>query len=398
MKVLALGCGDMGRLAISALLSSETVSKITVADKNGELVNEFIKLAKSKKLSGTTVDVTNKDQLESLMSKHDLIINSVGPFFKFGKSIVESAIRTKRSYVDICDDWKPMMEILELDEKAKEAGITAIIGMGASPGVLNLLAMKAASRLKEIDEIKTAWGLGKTEAGPKLPHYVSRKLMPGDKSASAVYQHLLHQCTGEIPTFINNKQVNVQSLTEVEPLSIPGYREIYASHIGHPEPITLPRSIDANTISNVVYYGKGLTELLRSYGKKVEDNEKDFETITINLEKEFLEVLQEDEDANYLLNEFPMELCVVATGKNADNIKRRVILGLTAAPYGGMSGMTGVPMAIAAEMILEGKVTEIGVLTPEQSINPNQFFDQYALYCGTDYKTSDIIFEKEVSI
>ncbi|MBW2087346.1 MAG: saccharopine dehydrogenase, partial [Deltaproteobacteria bacterium] len=48
-------------------------------------------------------------------------------------------------YIDINDDWEPTLDMLKLDEEARQAGITAIIGMGASPGVSNLLAVKAMS-------------------------------------------------------------------------------------------------------------------------------------------------------------------------------------------------------------------------------------------------------------
>ena len=54
-----------------------------------------------------------------------------------------AAIEAGAHYLDICDDWEPTLDMLELGERARARGVTAVIGMGASPGLTNLLAMKA---------------------------------------------------------------------------------------------------------------------------------------------------------------------------------------------------------------------------------------------------------------
>ena len=46
-----------------------------------------------------------------------------------------------------------------------------------------------------------------------------------------------------------------------------------------------------------------------------------------------------------------------------------------------MAGVTGVPLAIATIMVIEEKISEKGVLTPEESINPIEFFNRLAPYC-----------------
>ena len=52
-----------------------------------------------------------------------------------------------RVYVDVCDDVDVTHEISDMDEAAKRAGMTAVIGMGSSPGATNLLAKFAADNL-----------------------------------------------------------------------------------------------------------------------------------------------------------------------------------------------------------------------------------------------------------
>ena len=100
MKVLALGgSGDMGRMAVAILLESPHVTSITVADKNYERVKYFVDLVCTVKLKAVEVDVTQKTNLIELISSHDLVMNTVGPYYKFATMIIEA----KKPYVDICN-------------------------------------------------------------------------------------------------------------------------------------------------------------------------------------------------------------------------------------------------------------------------------------------------------
>ena len=49
------------------------------------------------------------------MSKVDIVINTTGPFFKFGLPILKAAIDTNTHYFDICDDWEPTEKMLLLN-------------------------------------------------------------------------------------------------------------------------------------------------------------------------------------------------------------------------------------------------------------------------------------------
>ena len=132
MKILVIGgAGDMGRYAITILLSSSLNSKIksiTIADYNIKLADIFVDLIQEKlnqpdKLKTVKIDVMDLKELNGLMSEHDVILNLVGPFYKFGVPILNEAIKAGKPFLDICDDWKPTLESLKLNEKAKEAGV-----------------------------------------------------------------------------------------------------------------------------------------------------------------------------------------------------------------------------------------------------------------------------------
>ena len=177
MKILALGgAGDMGRMAAAALLDSPKVDAITIADLNIEMAQTFIELVDVPNISAVKVDINQREKLIDLMASHDLIMSTVGPYYKFGIPILKAALKAQRNIIDICDDWKPTLDALELHQEFQKADLSAVIGFGASPGITNIMAVHAASMLDEIDEIITAWGeCAEIKAGRKPKYFLEPK-------------------------------------------------------------------------------------------------------------------------------------------------------------------------------------------------------------------------------
>ena len=402
LKVLTLGgSGDMGRMSVAILLESPEVSSITVADKNYERAKTFIKMIGSDKLSAIGIDVIEHDNLVQLISDYDIVVNTVGPFYKFAKPIMEAIIEAKRNYVDICDDWKPTLDLLEMNEKAKNTGITAIIGIGASPGITNLMSVLACKELDEVDEVITAWGMGKTIMGKKPNYFIKPKkfykqFRDSAPIANAAIMHFFYETLGKVPTFRDGKIIEIESLTEALPIQFPGYKDAYACHIGHPEPVTLPRVIKANAVSNLMFAGKKPTEIVRQYREKIINNELTISEASIKLEKEIKKIRRNPLILKEFIN-YPPETCVIVTGLK-NNKRKKIAIGCYRNPYGEMAGDTGVPLAIGALMIIEGKIKEKGVLTPEEAIDPEEFFNRYAKYCGKNLSGSDILIRREVDL
>ena len=409
MKILALGgAGDMGRMAVAVLLDSPSISSVTVADINYNLASTFVKMVDSPKLSAVQVDITEKDKLVKLMMTHDLVINTVGPFYRYEEPILEAVVQAKKPFLDICDDWKPTLDALKISDKAKNAGITAIIGIGASPGITNIMAVYASSKLDEVDKLITAWGLDiDIKAGKKPIYYIKpeslkKQLGTTQKKANAAIMHLLYETIEKVPTFKNGKMIEIEPLTETDLFEFPGFKSVYACHIGHPEPVTLPRTIKANSISNVMYIGKSATEITRKYSQKIKSKELAIEEATLALERELAELTKQAYKDKEILNQYvggPKTLSVIATGIKGGK-RKKVAVALAREPYGEMAGVTSVPLGIAAIMLIEGKITQKGIITPEEAFKDNymEFFDRIAPYCGKNLKGNEILLEREVDL
>jgi len=402
----------MGRMGISVLLPSPEITSITIADKNYELAVKFANLIESDKVSAVQIDVMEEEKLVTLVSEHDLVLNTVGPFYQYGLPILKAVIKAKRNYIDICDDWKPTLKMLELSEEAKAAGITAIIGIGASPGLTNLMAVKACSELDEVDAVITGWGLGSSKAGKKPQYLVSKKKLfnkinnktkKSPNQPNAALLHLVSESMGKIPTFQDGRLIEIEALTESEPLKFPGGgRGMYACHIGHPEPITLPRTLSVKSVSNVMYLPKYVIDRLRGYIQKIKEKTMTKVEVAIELEKSLNKWWIYPFILFWLIARFfrvPPELCVIVSGRKGGKPKK-VAIGIKYRPYGeveeGMDGVTAIPLVIAAHMLIAGKIPQKGVLTPEDTLDPDEFFTRYAQYCKDGLTKEDVLIQKIV--
>lgn len=113
--------------------------------------------------------------------------------------------------------------------------MTAIVGMGATPGITNLLAKYGSEKLDKVEEVGTYWVW--TALDPTM--------------GPAIIEHYFHAITGMVKTFKNGELQEIKALSEPELFEFPepiGAWEL--AHAGHPEPITIPRYIKTGNVYN----------------------------------------------------------------------------------------------------------------------------------------------------
>ena len=189
MKVLVLGgAGDMGSGVVEALCGFK-VSEILVGDINYERARS-VSDAFSRTIGCNTypvkVDALNVESLREVAVGLDVVVNAVGPFYKYGYRIAENLVRLGLNFVDICDDHDATLMELGLDQDARRSGVTAVIGMGWTPGLSNILAKRGSRELGLLDSIDIYW-VGSA----------------ADSRGLAVVMHLFHALIGEVPMFLD---------------------------------------------------------------------------------------------------------------------------------------------------------------------------------------------------
>ncbi|MEW6553308.1 MAG: saccharopine dehydrogenase NADP-binding domain-containing protein [Actinomycetota bacterium] len=368
MRVIALGgAGVMGRFGVKDLASKEAVEDLLIADYDLAAA-EALARELGGKCRAQKVDANDHAGMVETIRGFDVAMGTIGPFYKYEKKVARACIEAGVNYVSICDDYDAAADFMELDEEAKKAGVTAITGVGWTPGITNVFARLGADQLDEVEEIATAWACD-----------------PADTAGKAVTLHYLHAVTGMIPSYIDGRLQNIKAGSGLEQLTFPPtVGTVGVFHAGHPEPVTIPRYINCRTVS----LKGGLTDkflvvlcnVLVGMGLTNTEKKKDIMGGIFNALLPYLESIGK-----------PPETCSACrtdiTGKK-DGKWAHLAYGAAA----HMDMLTCLPASVAVQMVGEGLVSEKGALAPEASLPPQEFLKRLAaggirLYQGDEMTT-----------
>jgi saccharopine dehydrogenase (NAD+, L-lysine-forming) len=374
MKILALGgCGQQGGLAVKTLIEAEDVEKVIVADINLSAAEAFQAAVGSDKIEVLQLDITHEEQLLEAMANVDVVANFVGPFYRFAEGVVSTAIKAGVDYVDICDDAAPTVKILDdYHAAAKEAGVSMILGLGASPGLLNVLVRKAADQLDEVIEAKMHWAVSvnDVESDPTA-----------NSGNAAIYEHCIELMAGTATQFIDGEYREVQGGSGLETLNFETLGEQQVYYVSHPEPSTLPRYIKLQTAINKGCI-PGMDEVLfgiRDLGLAMHD------TMSVNgaevpTARVGVAVLAHLDQISDPVPESELPACsdmfAEVTGIRGGE---RVTLRTDVLAHSGLPKMaeaTGWPAAVGVLMMGRGQITGKGVFAPEGCIDPVPFLEE----------------------
>ena len=319
----------------------------------------------SGKVSAVRVNAEDPASVKKAIKGSDIVLNCVGPFYKSVKTVLRAVIEERIQYVDICDDVDVTLDILKMDKAAKRAGITALIGMGASPGITNLFAKLVADTLLDVTD---SVDIFHTHGGEPI-------------EGAGVIGHRFHCMTIDIPMFLDGRLKYVKyfgedgiALRQTFDFPIVG-KNIPLYPYPHPEQVTLPKYIKVKQVTNkgsvlpIEYYeltgnicklGLASKEPIEVRGKSVVPY--DFAVSYIIRER----------DRILKRTKFGTQrgaMAVVVKGKKAG---RREEYRVHMASEGAALGEgTGVPAAMGVILMDQGKITAKGVLPPEGCVDPN---------------------------
>ena len=135
-KILILGAGRSSPSAIN-YLANNTANQfsITVADLKQELAQKQIQGLPNCRAIG--LDISKQDLLKKEIEAHDLIISMLPASFNYG--LIKAAIAQKKHVLTPSYQSK---EVLALHQSAKENGVLVLNEMGLDPGIDHMSAMQ----------------------------------------------------------------------------------------------------------------------------------------------------------------------------------------------------------------------------------------------------------------
>ena len=380
-RVVVLGgCGIVGIQSVKALVASKDFDEIVIGDINIELADKHVDEIDDPRLSSHKVDLTDSRMIVNAIKGADVVLNCSGPFYKLGPIIVNAVIESKIDYVDVCDDLDATQKLLKMNDEAKKAGISVLIGMGSSPGVANLLAKFCADHM--LDEVESIDILHAHGGEPS--------------EGSAVVAHRIHSMTSPIPMFLNGEYTTVDYFAED---GIALREDVDFHQIGtytcypypHPETITLPKHINCKRVTNlgcvlppeyyqltqdVVRVGLISEEPMEVGGVQV--TPRDFAIAYVIKERD--RILQETGFGE-------QRGCLKITVKGVEDGEFKQYNFQMSSIGQSMGEGTGIPAAFGALLMYRGKVTEKGVLPPEACVNPLDFLGVMQDYLKLDRMT-----------
>jgi len=366
MKILVIGgAGAMGMVTVRDLVESPQVSEVIIADANVEKAKQVQEWAGSEKISITKLDVSDSKSLVETMQKADAVANAAP--YHLNLAITKAAIEAKRNLTDLGGVYYMTLKQLELNEEAKNTGVTVTLGCGVAPGIADILAKFGADKLDSVDEVHIRYG--EVNFDPAKYKWTFRTVLEEYTVGPVVYQDGEFK---ELPPF-SGKHV----FEFPEPV---GERKCcYALYSGL---ATLPKSI-----------GKGvrLVDCAMVYTDEDEQRIKvlnelgmtSTKPITVNgvsiSPREFLLRIAPPPDVN--VRDAASIVVTVKGKKNGETVKYtyRLVYGYHE-KYGvsALAYLTGMPLSVVAQMLASGEIKQAGVLPPEIAVKPEPFIAELA--------------------
>lgn len=304
-----------------------------------------------------TADARDRDTVIDLMRRHDVALGALGPFYVFEEPMVQAAIAAGTPYVSLCDDADATAAALKYNGAARDAGVTIVTGLGWTPGLTNVLALRAAARLDKPTSVTIAWTGSAAESG-----------------GHAVALHTLHIFNGKVPTYADGRLVNVPAGSDPEVIEFPApLGRVRVCHVGHPEPLTLPKQLPG--VERVALKG-GLVEPMLHHlavltGRLGVAGTHGMRTFLARLLVPLIPLLSRLGPKRPAIS----GVVVRVTGeKDGDTV---TIESAATAP---MQALTAVPLAVGALWMAQGRVHRPGVLAPDAPdlFPPAEFLDELA--------------------
>jgi saccharopine dehydrogenase-like NADP-dependent oxidoreductase len=350
--IAVLGTGSIGKRIIDDLLETFDGSVVAIGHSRRSSLKE---LRKSSKLILRTADVLDSSSLLKVLQGVDVVIHAV--HHEFNVAVMNACLKTKTHYVDLGGLYYYTKTQLKLHAKFKQAQLIAVIGMGAAPGISNILAKYGSRDFDRVTDIEIRIGVA------------DQSTYRHESPLSAPYsiQTLLEECSWKAAVFRNGR------ITFREPFS---GRERYKFRepVGwqkpqftiHSELATLPKTLRARNVFFKIAFPDSFVKkimTLRSIGLLEEKRLPVATAILKKLPPSIPERIEQFEIIQVILrgmrrkkkSSIRVEAHVPTSGETIDKD-------------------TAAPASIVAQMMLRREWAERGVFAPEEIVPEELFF------------------------
>jgi saccharopine dehydrogenase (NAD+, L-lysine-forming) len=344
VKVAVLGAaGTIAPAIVRDLASSEEVESILLLDLRAEKAKEVANTHGLGKATAHGADA--RSNLAADLKDADALVNSAS--YRVNLDAMRACLEAGCHYFDLGGLYRVTGEQLLLGPDFERAGLTAVLGIGSSPGKTNLMAARAARDIGDVEAIHV-FAAGRDldpPAGPSFPYAL---------------ETLIDELTIKPVVLRDGEPRRVEPLTS-------GGEVNFGEPIGRAETIytlhselrTFGQSFGCRESSFRLSLAKPLLDRLRTLAKAPEE-----------------EVRQAGREASP-----PSPRTVSVHVVEASGHGRMIRMRAVTEPHhewgiGGGVVSTAAPIAAAVRLLARGSISKRGALPPERCIVPEEMFSE----------------------
>lgn len=370
MRALVLGgAGAVCRETTRDLAAHSEFDEIVVADANLPAVESLLASIGNSRLKPLRFDARDNAAMRRLFADFDIVVNGLP--YQFDLEVNKACVETGVNGLDL-SSGDPQFA---LHEQALEKGMLFIPGVGATPGITNMMVRRAADQLEKMLEVEIYFAAFRCLApAPGLLQTTLWEFNPEEEDRQAVFFE-----DGErraAPPLSGGVKVRFHAQI--------GEQMVY--YVPHDEADTLPRSFPS--LRRAAVRGCFPPHVMEIMGALMRAGLLSNRKVTIAGES-----LPSIEIVRRLLLESPLStqntvwaygLVVEVVGERRGR-KVRCTYRSTHPPaeeWGGPSAYfknVGIPLSIGAQLVASGQALGQGVLPPELALPAAQFFSALAL-------------------
>jgi lysine 6-dehydrogenase len=366
MKVLVLGgAGAVCQHTTRDLAQTSNFDDIIVADYNLDAAQALVTEIGDARLRPVKLDAGDYDELLRACQGADVVVNGLP--FKYDLPVTRACVEAGVNGLDVSTEETQW----DYDAAARDKDVLFIPGVGATPGITNVMARRAADQLDQVREIQINFAAFRCPApAPGLLRTFIWEFHPEIDSRIYYRDGEFHQ----VGPFEGLKMVDFPG-----PI---GVQEV--CYIPHPETRTMPESLGAEAVS--VHgcfppHAMRLAKTMLEAGLYSEQTMqiKGIEATPVDMMYEILLRLPETKETPLWAYGLVVEVFGQREGRDVKIKLWNRHPGME--EWGGKAAYyrnIAIPLSIGAQMIARGDVTTRGVVPPETALDPGVFFSELA--------------------
>ncbi len=363
----------MAQSTVPDLLSSPGVDRVGIAGRSETKAKAFAAAQRDDRAVPVPVDARDGSALRRELKRWDAVIHSM--WYDLNVPTMEAAIDAGIHYCDLGGLYHETLRQLKLDRRARDAGVTCVLGIGSTPGTMNVMGRYGADKLDKVHKVllrSSGAVVSGGEPGKFVPPYAIRTIFD--------------EFSLDAPILRNGKIKFVPALSGLERSEfMPPVGVVEGYYTIHSELATMPRTIGKGvqemdfivafspefreTIATLVRLGLASRDEVVVEGKKVRPYDV---TSTV------IDALPKPKEPEL---DVDIQRCVLVGERDGNPVTLRyeAVTGPHAKwNVGGGVVDTGVPPSIAAQWMVNGRIKVHGAIPPEIAFEPEPYFKELA--------------------